>query len=237
MGRLLPDSVEVVDALGDLSGPLFPEEEAVVSRSVDKRRREFVTGRLCARRALTRLGVLPAPLLPGPRGEPVWPKGVVGAISHCEGYRVAAVARRTDIASLGIDAEPAARLPHGALEAVSLPEERARLRRYWPADPHIPWDRLLFSAKEAVYKAWFPLTGRTLEFEDALIVFDHGRRTFFARLLVPAPPPLGGPGGGFTGRWAVHSGLVMTAVTVPASSLDGGRGVPEALEDAASLPG
>jgi 4'-phosphopantetheinyl transferase EntD len=59
---------------------LFPEKEAVISRAVGKRRREFRTVRHCARRALTELGLPPAAVLPGERREPVWPPGVVGSL-------------------------------------------------------------------------------------------------------------------------------------------------------------
>src|SRR6185369_16867773 len=123
--RILPPEVAAAEAYEDrLDDVLFPEEEAVVSQAVERRRREFVTGRACARRALAALGVPPAPLLPGPRREPLWPAGVVGSITHCEGYRACAVARDTAIASIGIDAEPNAPLPDGVLRLVSLPEER-----------------------------------------------------------------------------------------------------------------
>ena len=210
---------------GDLGAPpLFPEEEAAIARSVGVRRREFATGRRCARLALSALGIPAAPLLPGPRGEPGWPVGVVGAISHCEGYRVAAVALRTDLVTLGVDAEPAAPLPEGVLEAVSLPEERIELARHRQTRPHIPWDRLLFSAKESVYKAWFPVTRRPLEFEEARLSFavepgapEGAHGTFRARLLVPVPPEFGGPADGrpeITGRWLACDGLVLTAVAM-----------------------
>ncbi|MDC0771525.1 4'-phosphopantetheinyl transferase family protein [Streptomyces sp. HD] len=223
MRRLLPDHVEVTEVLGELvAPPLFPEEAAVVARAVDKRRREFATGRRCARLSLAALGIEAVPLLPGPRGEPGWPAGVVGAISHCDGYRVAAVARSTDLVALGIDAESAAALPDGVLEAVSLPEERADLARLRRTVPEVPWDRLLFSAKESVYKVWFPLTRRPLGFEEARVRFTRepdaagaARGTFSVRLLIPVPPAFAGPVGGgaeLTGRWLVDQGLVLTAL-------------------------
>ncbi|MFI6210136.1 4'-phosphopantetheinyl transferase [Streptomyces sp. NPDC051041] len=230
MRRLLPETVAVGEVRGDLTEPpLFPEEEAVVEKAVDKRRREFATGRRCARRALAELGHPPVPLLPADRGAPGWPAGVVGAISHCPGYRVAAVARATDLAALGIDAEPAEPPPDGVLEAVSLPAERADLARLAREHPAVPWGRLLFSAKESVYKAWSPHAGRMLGFEEArlrLAVEPDAagpgiRGTFTARLLVPLPPAVAavtGPAGEFAGRWLVDDGLVLTAVLAPARS-------------------
>ncbi|WUB59487.1 4'-phosphopantetheinyl transferase superfamily protein [Streptomyces sp. NBC_00582] len=248
MRRLLPDTVEVTEVRGELTAPpLFAEEEAVVARAVDKRRREFATGRRCARLSLAALGLPAQPLLPGPQGEPGWPAGVVGAMSHCEGYRVAAVARATDLAALGVDAETAARLPDGVLEAVSLPEERDDLARHGRTAPEVPWDRLLFSAKESVYKVWFPLARRPLGFEEARLRFTRERDvagaacgTFQVGLLVPVPPEFSGPvgGAGLTGRWLVDEGLVLTALAPAARrSGDGPRPVEPTGRAAVRHPG
>src|SRR5437868_12446432 len=84
---------------------LFPEEEPAVAKAVDKRRREFTTVRWCAREALAGLGMPPVPIMRGEKGAPRWPDGVVGSMTHCDGYRAAAVAKARDIAALGIDAE------------------------------------------------------------------------------------------------------------------------------------
>jgi enterobactin synthetase component D / holo-[acyl-carrier protein] synthase len=148
---------------------------------------------------------------------------VVGSITHCAGYRAAAVARRAD---LGVDAEPDEPLPDGVLDQVSRPEERAWLAGPAAAAPGGPcWDRLLFCVKEAVYKAWFPLTGQWLGFEDAAVQLAADG-TFRAQLLVPGPllpgPRPGDPvpGGqrltGFTGRWRSSHGLLLTAIAGPA---------------------
>ena len=105
----------------------LPEEEPLIARSVAKRRNEFVTVRHCARLALSELGVPPVPILKGEKGEPCWPDGVVGSLTHCEGYRGAAVAPQGRVRSVGIDAEPHDVLPSGVLDAISLPGERAGL--------------------------------------------------------------------------------------------------------------
>ena len=79
LADMLPPEVAAVEAFGDLLDiVLFPEEEAVLVRAVDKRRREFTTARACARAALATLGLPPAPIVPGLRGAPQWPPGVVG---------------------------------------------------------------------------------------------------------------------------------------------------------------
>ena len=81
-------------------------------------------------------------------------------------------------------------------------------------DAGVRWDRLLFSAKESVYKAWFPLTRRWLDFEEAVVIPDPAEGTFTARLLVPGPVVDGRTLTGFPGRWMVDRGLVATAITV-----------------------
>ncbi|MCI3270920.1 4'-phosphopantetheinyl transferase family protein [Streptomyces cylindrosporus] len=221
--ELLPHEVVAVEVHGDDGtepAPLYPGEAEVVAQAVEKRRREFALVRACARRAMEKLGVPPQPLLPGERGAPGWPAGLAGSMTHCDGYCAAALVRTRDLASLGIDAEPHGPLPEGVLDAVSLPAEGARLRRLAVDHPEVHWDRLLFSAKESVYKAWFPLTGQWLEFTEADIEVsvDPGERlhgAFRAELLVPGPVVGGRRLGHFEGRWTVQRGLVATAVTVP----------------------
>ncbi|NRQ35163.1 4'-phosphopantetheinyl transferase superfamily protein [Nonomuraea sp. NN258] len=190
---------------------LFPEEEVVIERSVEKRRKEFITARACARRALGLLGRPPAPILPGPRGEPRWPMGVVGSITHCAGYRGVVLGESTGVVTIGIDAEPDEELPFGVLEAIALPAELAQVDRLRAAHPEVCWDRLLFCAKEAVYKAWFPLTNRWLSFENALVTLDPAG-TFSARLLVPGAMVEGQVLKSFTGRWLARRGLLATAI-------------------------
>jgi 4'-phosphopantetheinyl transferase EntD len=216
--RILPSVVVAVEASGDdddESG-LLPAEAAVMRNAVPKRRREFAAVRRCARRALGTLGAVdcpPAPLLPGTRGAPGWPAGVVGSMTHCPGYRAAAVARATDLLAVGIDAEPHLPLPDGVLEAVTGPLERAGLAGLGARTPGVCWDRLLFSAKESVFKAWFPLTGRPLGFEDAVLT-PQPDGTFAARLLVPGPIVAGRELTVFTGRWLTTGGLVLTATHI-----------------------
>ncbi len=203
---ILPGVVSAVETFTDPPGAtLFPEEEAVMAAAVTRRRQEFATVRCCARAALARLGYPPAPILPGPRRAPVWPAGVVGSMTHCDGYRAAAVARDTDVYAIGIDAEPHQPLPGGVLTAVTGDGERAMIQDLAGTGTGTHWDRLIFSAKESVYKAWFPLAGRWLGFEQAEVTPDPAGG-FSARLLVP------GPVSGFDGRWLVRDGLLLTAI-------------------------
>jgi 4'-phosphopantetheinyl transferase EntD len=171
--RLLPTSVVAVETRTDrLDVELFPEEERALGRAVEKRRREFTTGRACAREALARLGIRSVAIGSGRDGEPLWPAGIVGSITHCDGYRACAVAPAGAVLALGIDAERDAPLSDGVWAEVAFGSELA-LRA--PAGPGPHLDAVLFSAKESVYKAWFPLTRRRLGFADAQVAIDGAR--------------------------------------------------------------
>jgi 4'-phosphopantetheinyl transferase EntD len=213
--EILPPETAVADTREELLDvELFPEERAALGRAVEKRRREFTTARACAREALAQLGLPPSPIATGERGEPRWPAGVVGSITHCTGYRACALARTADLAGVGIDAEPNAALPEGVLGEIARAEERPLLAELARAEPAVHWDRLLFCAKESVYKVWFPLARCWLGFEDATLTIDPAGGTFHARLLTPWPdvgarfPTL------LEGRWLAREGLVLTALAL-----------------------
>jgi 4'-phosphopantetheinyl transferase EntD len=206
--------VVAVDTREDFGEEPLPGEAERVARAVPSRRAEFATGRACARRALACLGLPPRPIPAGRRGEPRWPRGIVGSITHCAGYRGAVLARTSQVATIGIDAEPNAPLPEGVLGAISLPWERAWVGRLAAAEPAVHWDRLLFCAKEAVYKAWYPLAHRWLDFEDAVVSVELETGRFRADLRVRGPELHGRELSGFTGRWTVREGLILTAIVV-----------------------
>lgn len=155
------------------------EEEAALGRVVDKRRREFTTGRNCARRALAMLGLPSQPILPGTGRQPLWPSGIVGSITHCDGFCAAAVARRNYLAAIGIDAELNQPLPPEVLYLVLVEAEQHWVQGMLGSG--IFWDTILFSAKESAFKAVFPLTGAWLGFDDVCISVDPGNCTFCVR--------------------------------------------------------
>jgi 4'-phosphopantetheinyl transferase EntD len=214
--RILPEAAVVVATRGERDVELFPEEEAALGEAVEKRRREFVTARACAREALAKLGVAAQPIPSGARGEPIWPHGVVGSITHCNGYRACAMARATELVTIGVDAETDEPLPPGLIADIALPEERRWIERLRREQPVVNWDRLLFSIKESIYKAWFPLAKCWLGFEDASVMVDRSAGAFTAELLVAGPSLNGGTLDRFRGRWLAADGLLCSAIAVPA---------------------
>jgi enterobactin synthetase component D / holo-[acyl-carrier protein] synthase len=210
---ILPAGVAAAEILGAgqavPGGGLFAGERAAVASASPRRRAEFAAGRACARAALAQLGAGAAAILPGPAGEPLWPAGMTGSITHCPGCVASAVAPVTQVAAIGIDAEPDQPLPAAIRQAVAGPAELAAV------GPAMVGGRHLFCAKEAVYKAWYSLSGRKLGFRDVAITFtptEPGATSgaFTARLLVPGPPA------GLAGRWLAAAGLIAAAVVVPA---------------------
>jgi 4'-phosphopantetheinyl transferase EntD len=215
LAAIVSSGVVVAEVFDDRldSCVLFPEEVAAVERAAPKRKREFAAVRACARQALADAGFGPGPIVPGPSGAPVWPGGAVGSMTHCDGYRGCAIGRAETFAAIGIDAEPHDVLPDGVLPMVASDHERAALARLAATAPGLRWERILFSAKESVFKAWFPATGRFLGFRDAEIALEESG-IFRARLLV-AGPETGQPAA-YQGQWIVAHGLIVTAVVVPA---------------------
>jgi len=213
LADLLPAFVSAVETREDrLDIELFPEEELALGDAVEKRRREFVTGRACAREALAGLGLPPSPIGSGTKGEPLWPPGVTGSITHCERYRATAVARSSSALMLGIDAERNAPLREGVWEQVAHGREREL--RDGDSDGGHRLDAVLFSAKEAIFKAWYPLARRWLGFSDAELAIDVSG-TFTARLLVPEPVVSGVQLRELAGSWTADADVVVTAVLVP----------------------
>ena len=139
---------------------LLPEERPAFAQSVVKVRRASGAARTVARELLSPLGYPACPLPKESSGPPVWPPGIVGSLSHDARFALAAVALRRDFGGVGIDVEPAEPLPPDLLAIVATPRERQSL----DADPY--GGRLLFVAKEAVYKAVFPLDRTFLEHHD-----------------------------------------------------------------------
>jgi 4'-phosphopantetheinyl transferase EntD len=212
---ILPADVESQECFDEASGGvLFPEEERIIAHAVESRRRQYAAVRSCARACLARLGYARVPILPGIGGAPTWPAGVLGSMTHCAGYAAAAVGPLSRISAIGIDAEPDAPLPEGVLDLVATPAERDRLAvtQLEPDSPN--WDRLLFSAKEAVYKAWFPLTGEWLDHEEAEILFDPQDGSFAALLSPYGLIVDGRQVRCLHGRWVRKRGILLTAVVL-----------------------
>jgi 4'-phosphopantetheinyl transferase EntD len=139
----------------------LPVEIEITRRWAEGRQREFLAGRSCARRALRTLGWPDQPILRQTDRTPRWPAGVVGSISHCDDYCVAAVSDARDIEAMGIDVEP-----RGAVdgEVASMVVDATERRRFNSAFED--WRTGVFCMKEAAFKAVYPGYGELLEFGE-----------------------------------------------------------------------
>ncbi|MDH3520263.1 MAG: 4'-phosphopantetheinyl transferase superfamily protein [Myxococcales bacterium] len=216
IASLFPEDVIVVRATPEMERePLHPAERAWAERLGENRRREFALGRACARRALARLGIEGFALLSGENRAPRWPPGVVGTLTHCRGFCAAAVARCGALVGLGLDAEPARPLSAPLVERITAEPERARLGAL-PAAPAVGWGTVLFTAKESLYKCYFPITGAFLGFRDAEIDLDPEAARFTARLCRDEKPSARGART-FHGRYHIDEALVISAVALTAA--------------------
>jgi 4'-phosphopantetheinyl transferase EntD len=139
---------------------LLPEEAAALATSVLKVRRASGAARIVARELLAKIGLPHRALPKGRGGAPVWPNGIVGSMSHDSRIAIAAIAPSRNFSALGIDIEPAEILPPELLDLVTTPLERSHI------DEDPCGGRLLFAAKEAVYKAVYPLDQTFLDHHD-----------------------------------------------------------------------
>ena len=212
---ILPADIESEERFGESSGEvLFPEEQAIIAHAVEARQREYAAVRSCARACLGRLGYPPVPILPGIGGAPKWPAGVLGSMTHCAGYAAAAVGPFPQISALGIDAEPDAPLPDGVLDLVATAAEQDQLAMIQSGPDSPNWDRLLFSAKEALYKAWFPLVGEWLDHQEAEIRFHPHEATFTVLLFRDGLIVNGRQINRLHGRWIGERGILLTTVVL-----------------------
>lgn len=216
--ELLPPEAVFVEATAEMWGVgLRPEEADCVSRAIDKRKREFTAGRNCARAALKQLGANCGSIRVGPNREPVLPPGISASITHTADYCAAAAIRIGDYLSLGIDAEPNRPLEGGLAEMICRPGEAIWIGR--PAElDGIHGDKLIFSAKEAFYKAYFQACGRYLDFLDAEIRVLASRNRFQIAVLRQADPDWL-VGRWIEGRYRLRGNLIGCAVCIPAPSL------------------
>jgi 4'-phosphopantetheinyl transferase EntD len=210
---LFIEGIKYVEQRGSLYGELVGEEEEILSRSVvSSRWQSFACGRTCARRALRELGITDAEILRGERGEPLWPLGISGAITHCRAFCAAAVARSSNVAGIGIDAEPNEPLPQGVLPFISNQLESRRLRELPCCSTN--WDKLLFSIKESVYKAWYPITHQWLSWEQVHVEINPDNCIFSADLEVSIQECNQAFPRVLKGRYFTDSSLIVSAVWV-----------------------
>jgi len=211
---LLPTSTVIKGGgLNQLEGFIFPEEEDLIKDAVPKRRREFIAGRIYARQALSELGHPPGPIVKNSCRAPLWPDGFVGAISHTHALCAAVVGRAADIASIGVDLEDDTELEPELIPIICDPSE-LRGRSGIETSIAIDLPKLVFIAKEALYKLYNPITRYFLDFLDVNIVVNPISKTFEAYLTNERVPSFLGQRH-VGGRFGQHAGTLFAVAWVP----------------------
>jgi len=194
---------------------LLPEEKAIAeSFSSQKRRAEFTMGRIYAHRTLSRFGLESKPILRNPETrEPYWPDSVWGSITHSNGYAAVAVGLKKEINGVGID-----------LESFSRPVD-FNIRRNVCVDSEIEWLeslstkqasrslRIIFSAKESLFKCLYPSTKTFLGFKDAAVSVNETEKKFSFTIFksLPSVIPQGFPQ---HGRYSEIDKMLLTSVYI-----------------------
>lgn len=149
-----------------------PDEIDALGRVSRDRLIDFAAGRQASRSAQLRLGLVPRPVLVGSRGEPCWPSGLVGSITHSGGFAGAAVAKRSERCSLGIDLAEVASVSIDVWPIIFTSAEIEVLSGL-PLAKQPESSATIFSAKESFFKVQYPLTKRWVDFTDANVVLDQ----------------------------------------------------------------
>jgi len=162
---------------------LLPEDADVPSAYISsKRRLGWVSGRAAAYRTLKDLGVTnPTAIGRGCAGEPIWPHGISGSITHCYPWSVAVATRSSGCLSLGIDLESMQRIRKIDVGSVICRKnEREWIGAGSDSDKRLC---MIFSAKEAVYKSLFPSYRRYIDFQEVELSWCKDKASFYAAVL------------------------------------------------------
>ncbi len=218
---IVPDGC-IAEALrvSTCKGSIFSEEAVLVDGAVAKRKSEFKAGRLCAHKALARYGCSVEPVLIAERGQPAWPKGIVGSITHDRDLCLTVLGSKNEKCGIGIDITENAGLDRDVVTLICNTREIQDAGRNGSSLGYDPF-RVVFSVKESIYKCLFPLVKEIFDFHDVEVDIDYVRcranieltdRPFFDRLDTRPQ-----------GRFAVLNGHVISVVWMDSLQEDHGN--------------
>ena len=194
---------------------LHPEEENIsTSFGSSKRSAEFSLGRYCAHRALSKFELESVPILRNTESrEPYWPKLIRGSITHSEGFAAAAVGLTKDVSGIGIDLESLSRVVDFNIRRhVCVDKEREFLESL-PTEQANRYLRIIFSAKESIFKCFFPISKTYLYFQDAEIIIDE-KNSEFTFLLSKACTGITSAGFQHSGSFSIKDDLLLTSIYI-----------------------
>ena len=213
--QLFPEGVVTACCrIEDREAFLYPEERSAVARAIDKRKREFSTGRFCARRALEKLGLQPCCLPQRPDRSARWPEGIIGSLSHNRTWCGAVVARNDIMLGVGLDIETISRVSVNIQDKILTDNEIAWIAAL-SEDHRQRYRALIFSAKEAVYKCIYPAYRFRMGFHDAQVYPDRHTDTFVIEIV---DEEFSRPFAGklLSGRYLIYDDSIFSGITLPA---------------------
>ena len=206
--ELHPDLRVAARRVGTDDAGLYPVEAAAMARAIPSRRAEFAAGRNAARQALVALGVAPCAIPAGEDRAPVWPKGITGSIAHSASAALGAAAPSTRLRSIGIDIEP-----HEPVDTPLVPEICFDGEVSAFAEPEAVAARRIFSAKEAAYKAQYPLSKAIFGFDGLRVAAGPSGRLVLR--FVHAVPPFDRDQTLTVQQWARHGAILSLCQIEP----------------------
>jgi enterobactin synthetase component D len=194
------------DVAGDVELP------PALYRATPGRQHQYLAGRYCAATASLRLSPSARTAVGrGPAGEPRWPAGIVGSVTHTADIARASVAWASHARSLGIDSEQ--RVDRERAERIKpLVVTAGEGEIGGPALDTATRVMLVFSAKEAIFKCLYPVVGKRFYYEDARILSaDVSTGCFDAELTTTLAPGFE-RGTTLRGRFEIDDASVHTGV-------------------------
>ncbi len=180
INTLIPDNIACEFTNENISlSEVYPAERQIIQNASKKRIQQFLAGRNCAHLAIKKLNFNnQQPILIGNNREPVWPSGLTGSITHINGYSVAVIASTKEISGIGIDIELNSKLNNNIIPNIQTNSEIIRNGELSLSDRILCINKLIFSAKESVFKFIYPFVLKYIKFKDVEIILDVETKTF-----------------------------------------------------------
>ena len=194
---------------------LLPEEQAIAeSFGSKKRRAEFTMGRIYAHGTLSRFGLESEPILRNTETrEPTWPDSVWGSITHSAGFAAVAVGLKKEIKGVGIDLESFSRSVNFNIRRLVCVDSELEWLESLPTKQANRALRIIFSAKESIFKCLYPSTKTYLTFKDAAVTINETENNF-SFIIFKSCSRIIKQGFPHHGRYSEKDNMLLTSVYI-----------------------
>ena len=179
LARLFPHKSKwvLVDDIPS-SFKLHIDEEVLSSKMASKRLSDFKASRYCAKQVLLKLGIKEFPVLINQHRAPIWPKNIVGSLSHCKKRCLAVIAKSGEIKAIGLDVETNKPIDQEQAALICTRIDIEQFKHY--PNPYIA-AKIIFSVKESIFKCLHPLYRKWIDFKDVDVLLDMQSQSYTAR--------------------------------------------------------